>query len=45
MTGTLIVEVNVAPTDLTGHEADRTLLGRAGEVLPALAAEVIRRRA
>jgi NAD-dependent deacetylase len=35
--GAHIVEVNLAPTELTGDVAHATLLGRAGEVLPALA--------
>ncbi|MEM4232955.1 MAG: Sir2 family NAD-dependent protein deacetylase, partial [Thermoplasmata archaeon] len=33
--GSLVVEVNVEPTDVTGY-ADLLLQGRAGEVLPAL---------
>jgi NAD-dependent deacetylase len=38
--GRLVAEVNLAPTVLTGDIADLSVFGRAGEVLPKLAARV-----
>ncbi len=38
--GSYVVEMNIAPTELTGTVADRSIFGPAGETLPALLAEV-----
>jgi NAD-dependent deacetylase len=40
--GALVIEVNVEPTVLTGELADITLIGQAGEVIPALVSEIER---
>ena len=42
--GHLVIEVNKEPTILTGGTAHVSVLGPAGEVLPALAREVLARR-
>lgn len=38
--GIPVVEVNLEPTELTGHAASLTILGPAGEVLPELVLRV-----